>query len=93
MLSPQYQLQGQGTVNLRNDTLRYQLHANLVSDNAEKNDLTNFFKNTPLFINIIGPLKNPVVKPDLETYIQSALKYQRQAYEEMAGKALKKLFH
>jgi AsmA protein len=93
VLGPQYQLQGHGSVNLRTDTLRYQLHANLISDDADKNDLTKFFKNTPLHINILGPLNNPVVKPDLEMYIQSALKYQQRTYEEMAGKALKKLFH
>lgn len=93
MLSPQYQLQGRGTVNLRDNTLRYQLHANLISPDTDKNDLAKFFKSTPLYINILGPLNNPVVKPDLETYIQSALKYQRQTYEELAGKALKKLFH
>jgi uncharacterized protein involved in outer membrane biogenesis len=93
VLGPQYQLQGHGTVNLRTDTLRYQIHANLISEDADKNNLTKFFKNTPLHINILGPLNNPVVKPDLEMYIQSALKYQRQTYEEIAGKALKKLFY
>lgn len=93
VLSPQYQIQGHGTINLRNDTLQYQLHTNLISEKADKSDLTKFFKSTPLYINILGPLNNPVVKPNLEMYIQSALKYQRETYEEMAGKALKKLFH
>jgi hypothetical protein len=93
ILGQQYQVQGYGTINLNNDTLRYQLLANLLTNKEDKNDFTKFFKNTPLHINIIGPVNNPVVKPDLEKYIQSALKYQRETYEEMAGKALKKLFH
>ena len=93
VLSPQYQVQGHGTINLNDDTLKYQLHANLITDDTDKHDFSKFFRTTPLYINILGPLNNPVVKPDLEGYIQSALKYQRQTYEDMAAKALKKLFH
>ena len=98
ILSPQYEVQGQGTVNLIDNTLRYQVYANLVLDSNDKNDFSTFFKKTPLYISILGPLNNPVVKPDLEKYIQSALKYNIEHYITSDNlstkvKALKNLFH
>jgi len=93
LFNARYQVLGSGTIDLHNKTLEYQVRANLVPDESAPQDLAKFFKTTPLYIQILGPIDNPVIKPDLSGYIQSALQYtQKQTVEDTADKVFKKLF-
>lgn len=92
---PKYSLEGHGSYDLIQETMEYQALAllNSLPQGGTSNEMFDFFKRTPLTIQVKGPLNNLAVQPDLVGYTQGALKLvQRDPLDKTNDKGLEKLF-
>lgn len=93
LLHSQYTLEGQGSINLNNETLQYKVMALLKDSPLTTNDdLSAYLKQTAIPIQIKGALTDPAIRPDVETYTKNALKYtQKNVVEKFVNKTLNHL--
>lgn len=87
-----YSVTGQGTVNLANEAIQYQA-AVLPKNNPypQNDEIANYLYTNPLSIKIYGTLSNPIIRPDLNTYMNNALIYtQKNLVEKRVKKEVNK---
>lgn len=69
ILSPDFKANGEGSINLQNQTLAYKLQAwRLYADGSQRPNAL------PLAIRIKGNLSHPKIEPDLDLYLKAVLK-------------------
>lgn len=88
ILHPQFTIHGNGTLNLGDENLICHLFGLYKDPASDPNDeIALFLNQTPLGVDIKGPLQEPGFKPDLENYAQHALKFsQRNMFEKFVDK-------
>ncbi len=75
LLHPDYTVDGHGAVDILHQQAEYQAHAWLNRPATHSSQLVErFFKETPLSIQIHGPLNNLTISPDLSHYTNDAIK-------------------
>lgn len=90
----EYTLQGSGTLDLNFDNSKYRVAAHYKDHSLDLRDEVNGFLNsTPMIITLQGDLRDPSIRPDLETYMQYALKFtHKNVFEKFVDTSLDKLF-
>ncbi len=89
-----YSIDGQGSLNLFSGNIEYRALALLKKSSIKgSEELTGFFAETPLPIQVKATFKHPAVRPNLDEYTSSALQFvKKNTAEKTAGKAFEKLF-
>jgi len=94
VVHPLYQLEGQGTLDFVNEVVDCVFKASLKDPSIEAStEMLTALNATPLTIQVKGPLDNPIVRPNLEIYAQTAFKaIQKNHSDKGIDKGLEKLF-
>jgi len=87
---PEYGVTGQGTANLVSEVIDY--HASVLLKNnpyPADDKIGNYLYTTPLSIKVQGTFQDPLVRPDLKTYKDNAMRYvQKNVVEKMVQKKI-----
>ncbi|MDB6096141.1 MAG: uncharacterized protein JWM09_419 [Francisellaceae bacterium] len=95
LVHPHYKVMGKGSFDIKNAHLNYQVEAFLTDSEVPEGDLSaNFMRETPLTVDIQGPLNDLSIHPDINKYFQFATHYfKKNLIIDFTEKSLKKIFN